>query len=65
MDGPEIRPLPDLARACLRAGGRRRPVLPVRPAGKAYAGYRRGEQLTPERAVGKVPFERFLAQRLG
>lgn len=38
MGGPEMRPLPDPARACLRARGRHRPVLPVRPAGKAYAG---------------------------
>ncbi|NUK06693.1 NAD(P)H-binding protein [Streptomyces lunaelactis] len=65
MGGPEIRPLPDLARAYLRARGRRRPLLPVRLAGKAYAGYRAGDHLTPERAVGKVTFEQFLTQRLG
>lgn len=31
--------------------------------GKAYAGYRRGDHLTPERAVGKETFEDFLATR--
>jgi uncharacterized protein YbjT (DUF2867 family) len=63
MGGPRIRPLPELAGAYLRACGRRRPVLPVRLAGKAYAGYRAGVHLTPERAVGKVTFEEFLARR--
>ncbi|MGW3626029.1 SDR family oxidoreductase [Streptomyces sp. NPDC000880] len=65
MGGPEIRPLADLARAYLHATGQRRPIAPVRLAGKAYAGYRSGAQLTPERAVGKVTFEEFLAKRLG
>ncbi|AXE83848.1 ECF RNA polymerase sigma factor SigJ [Streptomyces sp. Go-475] len=31
--------------------------------GKAYRGFRAGGHLTPERAVGKVTFERFLAGR--
>ncbi|MDQ0944884.1 hypothetical protein [Streptomyces sp. V1I1] len=65
MGGPQIRPPADLARACLHATGRRRPIVPVRLAGKAYAGYRSGAQLTPEQAAGKVTFEDFLAQRLG
>ncbi|MFF3248614.1 SDR family oxidoreductase [Streptomyces sp. NPDC002870] len=65
MGGPQIRPLADLARAYLHATGRRRPIVPMRLAGKAYAGYRSGAQLTPERAVGKVTFEEFLARRLG
>ncbi|MBT2394116.1 MULTISPECIES: SDR family oxidoreductase [Streptomyces] len=65
MGGPQVRPLADLARAYLHATGRRRPIVPVRLAGKAYAGFRRGAHLTPERAVGKVTFEEFLAQRLG
>ncbi|HZX37223.1 MAG TPA: SDR family oxidoreductase [Streptomyces sp.] len=65
MGGPQIRPLADLARAYLHATGRRRPIVPMRLAGKAYAGYRSGAQLTPERAVGKVTFEEFLVRRLG
>ncbi|MFI5751962.1 SDR family oxidoreductase [Streptomyces sp. NPDC051644] len=63
MGGPEIRALPELARACLGATGRKRPLMPVRLAGKAYAGYRRGDHLSPERAVGKATFEEFLAER--
>lgn len=65
MGGPEVRPLADLARAYLRATGKRRPILPVRLAGKAYGGFREGSHLTPERAVGKVTFEEFLTRRLG
>lgn len=65
MGGPQVRPLPDLAHAYLRATGRRRPVVPVRLAGKTYAGYLAGAQLTPDRAVGKITFEEYLAHRLG
>ncbi|MEV6205747.1 NAD(P)H-binding protein [Kitasatospora sp. NPDC051914] len=64
MGGPEVRAFPDLARAYLRASGRRRPLLNVRLAGSAYAGFRAGGHLTPERAVGKGTFEQFLAARL-
>ncbi|WP_455362013.1 SDR family oxidoreductase [Streptomyces sp. SYSU K21746] len=60
LGGPEVRTLPDLARAYLHATGRRRPVLPVPLAGKAYAGFRRGLHLTPDRALGKTTFEDFL-----
>ncbi|MET8129452.1 SDR family oxidoreductase [Streptomyces sp. NPDC005065] len=63
MGGPEVRELPELARAYLRATGKRRPLVPVPLAGKAYAGYRRGGHLTPRRAVGKVTFEEFLTER--
>ncbi|WP_433406849.1 hypothetical protein [Streptomyces sp. CA-146814] len=42
-------------------GSRR--VVPVRLAGKAYAGYRSGGHLSPEHAVGTVTFEEFLARR--
>lgn len=45
--------------------GRKRRILPVRLAGTAYAGYRRGGHPTPERAVGKAMFEDFLAQCFG
>ncbi|GAA1546945.1 NAD(P)H-binding protein [Streptomyces albidochromogenes] len=63
LGGPEVRELPDLARAYLRASGRRRPLLNVRLAGKAYQGFRVGGHLTPQRALGKVTFEQFLAVR--
>ncbi|MGW5272007.1 SDR family oxidoreductase [Streptomyces sp. NPDC004044] len=63
MGGPEVRELPELARAYLRATGKRRALVPVPLAGKAYAGYRRGGHLTPRRAVGKITFEEFLTER--
>ncbi|MFI6289642.1 SDR family oxidoreductase [Streptomyces sp. NPDC051018] len=63
MGGPEVRPLRELARAYLRASGRRRTPVPLRLAGKTYAQYRAGAHLTPENAVGKVTFEEFLDHR--
>ncbi|MFC9863519.1 MULTISPECIES: SDR family oxidoreductase [unclassified Streptomyces] len=63
MGGPEVRELADLARVHLGATGRKRRVVPVRLAGRAYAGYRRGDHLTPGRAVGTGTFEEFLARR--
>jgi DNA-directed RNA polymerase specialized sigma24 family protein len=63
MGGPKVRTALDLARAYLRASGRRRPVVEVRLAGKAYKGMRDGGHLTLERAVGKGTFEEFLARR--
>ncbi|WP_030706560.1 SDR family oxidoreductase [Streptomyces sp. NRRL F-2580] len=63
MGGPESRDMTDLARAYLRGTGRRRPVLPVRLPGKAFAAFRRGAHLTPAHAVGKATFEDFLSAR--
>ncbi|GAA3099745.1 SDR family oxidoreductase [Streptomyces rectiviolaceus] len=65
MGGPEVRTLPELARAYLRATGKRRPLLPVPLAGKAYRGMREGGHLTPRQAVGKGTFEEFLAVQRG
>ncbi|KOX20399.1 MULTISPECIES: SDR family oxidoreductase [unclassified Streptomyces] len=64
MGGPEVRPIADLARTYLRAIGQHRRLLNVPLAGKAYRGFRAGGHLAPERAVGKVTFEEFLAKRL-
>ncbi|MGW7194645.1 SDR family oxidoreductase [Streptomyces chryseus] len=61
MGGPEVRSFPELARAYLRTSGRRRTLLNVRLAGKAYRGFRAGGHLTPQRALGEVTFEQFLA----
>ncbi len=65
LGGPEVRPAADLARSYLRARGRRRQVLPVRLPGAAFAGYRRGDNLAPDHAVGRVTFTEFLADRFG
>lgn len=63
MGGPEVRELTGLAAVYLRATGRKRRVVPVRLAGKAYAAYRSGGHLSPEHAVGTMTFEEFLARR--
>ncbi|GAA3775379.1 SDR family oxidoreductase [Streptomyces phyllanthi] len=65
MGGPVVRTFPELARAYLAATGRRRPVVSVPLAGKAYSGFRAGGHLTPERAAGKGTFEEYLAARFG
>ncbi|MER5431545.1 NAD(P)H-binding protein [Streptomyces sp. NPDC002588] len=63
MAGPEVRTFESLARAFLRASGRRRAVVHVPLWGAAYRGFRAGGHLAPERAVGKRTFEEYLAAR--
>ncbi|MFJ6485642.1 SDR family oxidoreductase [Streptomyces sp. NPDC091682] len=63
MGGPQIHTLEDLARTYLTATRRHRRVLPVPLAGKAYAGFRRGGNLTPSHAVGRMTFADFAAER--
>ncbi|WP_046731950.1 SDR family oxidoreductase [Streptomyces humi] len=63
MGGPEVRSLESLARAYLKASGRRRAVVGVPLFGGAYRAFRDGGHLTPERAVGKGTFEDFLTRR--
>jgi uncharacterized protein YbjT (DUF2867 family) len=65
MGGPEVRTFDSLARAYLKATGRRRLVLRVPLRGKAYDGFRSGGHLAPERAVGKGTFEEYLGRRFG
>jgi uncharacterized protein YbjT (DUF2867 family) len=65
LGGPQVRSVVDLARAYLRAAGRRRLLLPVPVPGRVAAGYRAGGHLTPDHADGKRTFEEFLAQRFG
>ncbi|MEU5523266.1 SDR family oxidoreductase [Streptomyces sp. NPDC093250] len=65
MGGPEVRTLDSLARAYLKAAGRRRAVVKVPLRGAAYEAFRAGGHLAPERAVGKRTFEEFLRARLG
>jgi uncharacterized protein YbjT (DUF2867 family) len=60
LGGPEVRGMADLARAWLRATGRRRPVLPLLVPGAIARGYREGAHLTPAHADGVVTFERYL-----
>lgn len=63
MGGPEVRDAGDLARAYLRARGRRRPVLRVPLPGSAAAALRRGANLAPDHATGRRTWEEFLAAK--
>ena len=65
MGGPEVRGAASLALSYQAARGRHRPVVPVRLPGAVFAGYRRGDHLAPDHAVGRVTFEEFLAGRSG
>ncbi|MGW2570911.1 SDR family oxidoreductase [Streptomyces sp. NPDC001537] len=65
MGGPEIRTFESLARAYLKATGRRRAVVNVPLWGKAYRAFRGGGHLAPEHAVGKGTFEEYLAGQRG
>ncbi|GAA0293268.1 NAD(P)H-binding protein [Streptomyces polychromogenes] len=63
MGGPEVRTLEEWGREYLAAAGSRRRVVGVRMAGAAYAGFRRGGNLAPDRAVGRITFGEYLAAR--
>ncbi|QOV39669.1 SDR family oxidoreductase [Streptomyces ferrugineus] len=65
MGGPEVRTFDSLARAYLKATGRKRLVVKVPLWGKGYQGFRSGGHLAPEHAVGKGTFEEFLGRRSG
>ncbi|MFI9771427.1 SDR family oxidoreductase [Streptomyces sp. NPDC052415] len=65
LAGPEVRAFDSLARAYLEATGRKRRVVSVPLAGKAYRAFRAGGHLAPERAVGTGTFEEYLAVRFG
>ncbi|MFE6335592.1 SDR family oxidoreductase [Streptomyces sp. NPDC057798] len=65
LAGPQVRAFDSLARAYLKATGRKRRVVNVPLAGKAYRAFRAGGHLAPERAVGTGTFEEYLAVRFG
>lgn len=62
MGGPEVRTLEEWGRVYLAAAGSRRRVVGVPFAGRAYAGFRRGGVLAPDRAVGRITFGEFLTR---
>ncbi|MFJ9661183.1 SDR family oxidoreductase [Streptomyces griseoflavus] len=65
MGGPEVRTFDSLARAYLRATGRRRAVVKVPLRGAAYRAFRDGGHLAPDHAVGRTTFDEFLTRRFG
>ncbi|WP_030017410.1 SDR family oxidoreductase [Streptomyces monomycini] len=65
LGGPEVRGARDLVRDTLRAGGRRRVLVPVWVPGKVFGALRRGENLTLRHADGTRSYGDFLAERSG
>jgi uncharacterized protein YbjT (DUF2867 family) len=63
--GPHVYEFADLLRSYLRAGHRRRLLMPIRLPGAAIRAVRAGANLAPELAVGKRTWEEFLAERVG
>lgn len=65
LGGPEVLAAGDLVRTTLRAGGRRRMLVPLWLPGAGGAALRRGENLTPQHADGRRTYAEFLAARTG
>lgn len=65
LGGPEARSARDLVRDTLRAGGRRRVLVPLWVPGRLFGALRRGENLALEHADGTVGYGDFLAERSG
>jgi uncharacterized protein YbjT (DUF2867 family) len=65
LAGPRVYDLRDLVRGYLRARGKHRALVGMRPPGKAGRALRDGANLAPGRAVGHRTWEDFLAERLG
>ncbi len=63
MAGPEVLPVAELARRYLAAVGKRRPVVPVALPGRIARDLRAGANLAPDRAVGTVTFDTYLAEQ--
>jgi uncharacterized protein YbjT (DUF2867 family) len=65
VGGPEVRSMGDLARAWLKARGKRRLVLPLPTWGKAAAGFRAGLNCAPDARVGRITWEQWLERKYG
>ncbi|MCZ7433413.1 SDR family oxidoreductase [Streptomyces sp. WMMC1477] len=59
--GPEVRSWYELARATMATWPRRRRIVQLRLPGKTFRAFAQGRHTAPDRAVGKVTFEEFLA----
>jgi uncharacterized protein YbjT (DUF2867 family) len=62
--GPTVYGMDELVRSYLRATHRRRPVMSVPLAGRAYRAVRAGAVLAPDGAIGKRSWEDFLAAQV-
>ncbi len=64
MAGPRVYTMVEIIRGYLRAAGKHRLLVPIRPPGKAAGAIRAGANLAPERAVGHRSWEDFLVERV-
>ncbi|MGZ4114973.1 MAG: SDR family oxidoreductase [Actinomycetota bacterium] len=62
--GPRVYPTAELIRAYLSATHRRRPLVPLPLPGEAARAIRSGANLAPDRAVGTVTWDQFLADHV-
>jgi uncharacterized protein YbjT (DUF2867 family) len=65
LAGPRVYEMRELVRGYLRASHKHRPIVPIRPPGKAARAVRGGANVAPDRAVGRRTWEDFLAARVG
>jgi uncharacterized protein YbjT (DUF2867 family) len=63
--GPRVYEMAELVRSYLRAVGKHRLIIPVWMPGSAARVLRQGANLAPDRAVGRLTWEEFLAARAG
>jgi uncharacterized protein YbjT (DUF2867 family) len=63
--GPRVYDMAELVRGYLRAAGKHRLIVRMPIPGEAAAAIRAGANLAPDRAVGHLTWEDFLAARLG
>jgi uncharacterized protein YbjT (DUF2867 family) len=64
IGGPAVSGVAELAHRYLAAVGKRRPVVSIPLPGRIARGYRAGGNLVPDRAVGTIPFQRYLDEQL-
>ena len=61
--GPRIHTLHELVRSYVQARGTRRILLPMRLPGAAARAVRSGANLAPDRAIGQITWDTFLAEQ--
>ena len=63
--GPEVRTAGELARAWLKARGKRRLLVPLPLFGRIAGGYRAGHNCAPESKYGRTTWEEWLGRKYG
>ncbi len=63
IGGPEVLTSGEMARVWLKSRGRRAWIIHLPLPGRAAAGFRRGDNCTPDNAYGKITWEQWLARK--